>query len=321
MDTLENIGRQMSISDDYVIVGHSIPDGDSVGSILALYQALITLGKRVTIIMQDPLSSVYDYLPMVNRFCRPEDIDIIPKNVILLDCSRLDRIGEEALKLMQDRQMTINIDHHQDNDTFGDLNYVDPLASSAAEIIYELLTVMEINISKEIADCLYAGIVMDTGSFMNTNTTSTTMRIAAALLEKGADTDLARNNLLESKPHKEVLLLGLGLKHLEFHHQGKIACMKLPFEEVRDIDALDIHPEGTINYVRSIKGVEVALLFREVSPGLVKIGYRSKNRIDVAALANKLGGGGHKRAAGAQKTGALNEVGRLVIEMVEDVLD
>ncbi len=321
MDTLREIGHQLSISDDYVIVGHSIPDGDSVGSILALYLALISLGKQVRIIMQDPLSSVYEYLPAVNRFSRPDDIDIMPGNVILLDCARLDRIGEQLLKRMQHRNVIINIDHHQDNDMFGDYNFVNPLASSTAEILYELLTIMDIKISREIADCLYAGIVMDTGSFMNSNTTSTTLKIAAMLLDKGADIDQARNNLLESKPHKEVLLLRQGLKHLEFHNQDRIACMKLPFEEVKHIDALDIHPEGTINYVRSIKGVEVALLFREVSPGLVKIGYRSKSEVDVAALANRLGGGGHKRAAGAQKTGSLDEVSKLVIEMVEDVLD
>ncbi len=320
MNTLESIGRQLSMSDDYMIIGHSIPDGDSVGSILALYLALTSLGKRVIIIMQDSLSSVYDYLPAADRFYRPDDISTMPENIILLDCSRLDRIGEDLAKRIQDNKITINIDHHQDNDMFGDYNFVNPRASSAAEILFELLTIMEIPISTEIADCLYAGIVMDTGSFMNSNTTSNTMRIAAVLLEKGADIDRARNNLLESKPREEVLLLRQGLQHLEFYNNGRIACMKLPFDEVQNINALHVHPEGTINYVRSIKGVEVALLFREVSPGLIKIGYRSKNEIDVAALANRLGGGGHKRAAGAQKQGSLDDVTRLVIEMVEDVL-
>ncbi len=321
MDNLYNIGQQLSRLDNYAIVGHSIPDGDSVGSILALYLGLSSLGKKVKIIMQDPLSSVYDYLPALDLFCRPEDIEIIPENIILLDCSRLDRIGEPVVSFLPDRRLIINIDHHQDNDMFGDYNYVDPQASSSAEIIYELLTVMGIEISSGLADCLYAGIVMDTGSFMNTNTSSHTMRIAAVLLDKGADIDKARNHLLESKPHKEVLLLRQGLQHLEFYDNGRIVCMKLPFEEVKKIDALDVHPEGTINYVRSIKGVEVALLFREVTPGLIKIGFRSKNELDVAALAKRLGGGGHKRAAGAQQEGSLDQVSRLVIQMVEDVLD
>ncbi len=321
MDTLKVIGQQLSVSDDYVIIGHSIPDGDSVGSILALYLALTGLGKRVKIIMQDPLSSVYEYLPTVDRFCSPDDIETMPENIILLDCSRLDRIGEQLLNRLHKRKMTVNIDHHQDNEMFGDYNFVNPLASSVAEIIFQLLTTMEIAINSEIANCLYAGIVMDTSSFMNSNTTSTTMKTAALLIEQGADVDLARNNLLESKPYEEVLLLRQGLMHLEFHHHGRIACMKLPYEEVREIDALDAHPEGSINYLRSIRGVEVALLFREVSPGMVKIGYRSKDQVDVAALAQRLGGGGHKRAAGAQKKGSIEEVSSLVIEMVEDVLD
>ncbi len=321
MNKLESIGKQLSTLDNYVIVGHSIPDGDSVGSLLALFLALNRMGKKAAIIMQDNLSSIYRYLPAVDNFSQPDDIELMPENVIFLDCSRIDRIGEELLERFEDRRITINIDHHHDNDFFGDYNYVDPVASSTAEIIYQLLKVMGVEISREIADCIYAGIVMDTGSFMNSNTTSTTMRIASELLLAGASVDLARNNLLESKPREEVSLLCLGLQHLEFYREGKIACMKLPFEEVRKIDALNIHPEGTINYVRSIQGVEVALMLREVNPGLIKIGYRSKTQVDVAALAARLGGGGHKRAAGAKKSGSLDQVCSLVIDMVEDVLE
>jgi len=321
MNKLESIGKQLSTLDNYVIVGHSIPDGDSVGSLLALFLALNRMGKKAAIIMQDNLSSIYRYLPAVDNFSQPDDIELMPENVIFLDCSRIDRIGEELLERFEDRRITINIDHHHDNDFFGDYNYVDPVASSTAEIIYQLLKVMGVEISREIADCIYAGIVMDTGSFMNSNTTSTTMSIASELLLAGASVDLARNNLLESKPREEVSLLCLGLQHLEFYREGKIACMKLPFEEVRKIDALNIHPEGTINYVRSIQGVEVALMLREVNPGLIKIGYRSKNQVDVAALAARLGGGGHKRAAGAKKSGSLDQVCSLVIDMVEDVLE
>ena len=321
MNKLESIGKQLSTLDNYVIVGHSIPDGDSVGSLLALFLALNRIGKKAAIIMQDNLSSIYRYLPAVDNFSQPDDIELMPENVIFLDCSRIDRIGEELLERFEDRRITINIDHHHDNDFFGDYNYVDPVASSTAEIIYQLLKVMGVEISREIADCIYAGIVMDTGSFMNSNTTSTTMSIASELLLAGASVDLARNNLLESKPREEVSLLCLGLQHLEFYREGKIACMKLPFEEVRKIDALNIHPEGTINYVRSIQGVEVALMLREVNPGLIKIGYRSKTQVDVAALAARLGGGGHKRAAGAKKSGSLDQVCSLVIDMVEDVLE
>lgn len=321
MNKLESIGKQLSTLDNYVIVGHSIPDGDSVGSLLALFLALNRMGKKAAIIMQDNLSSIYRYLPAVDNFSQPDDIELMPENVIFLDCSRIDRIGEELLERFEDRRITINIDHHHDNDFFGDYNYVDPVASSTAEIIYQLLKVMGVEISREIADCIYAGIVMDTGSFMNSNTTSTTMSIASELLLAGASVDLARNNLLESKPREEVSLLCLGLQHLEFYREGKIACMKLPFEEVRKIDALNIHPEGTINYVRSIQGVEVALMLREVNPGLIKIGYRSKTQVDVAALAARLGGGGHKRAAGAKKSGSLDQVCSLVIDMVEDVLE
>lgn len=192
----------------------------------------------------------------------------------------------------------LNRGFHRKATTAGDVDYIDA----------------------DIANCLYAGIIMDTSSFMNSNTSSTTMRIAAELLDLGADLNQARNRLLESKPLAEVLLLGLGLQNLEFHQEGQIAFMILPYQGIKTIDALDVHPEGLINYLRSIEGVEVAILLREVSPGLIKISFRSKDKMDVAALASRLNGGGHKRAAGAKKTGNLDEVKRLLLEMIEDVL-
>ncbi len=320
MNKLENIGERLLFLDDYVIIGHSMPDGDSIGSILALYLALSKKGKKVTIIMQDSLSAIYDYLPSIGDFLRPDDMSRMPGNIIFLDCARLDRIGESLLARLPDNAYFINIDHHQDNDFFGHENYIDPQASSTAEIIFNLLKIIGTDIDADIAKCLYAGIIMDTGSFMNSNTKSITMRVAAQLIDLGADVDQARNKLLESKPYSEVLLLGLGLKNLELHQQGKIACMELPLEEIKNINALDVHPEGIINYIRSIKGVEVALVLREVSEGLVKISFRSQGQVDVAALAAGLGGGGHKRAAGAQKTGSLGEVKQLLLDMIEDVL-
>lgn len=320
MNELESIGQKLLLLDDYAIIGHSVPDGDSIGSILALYLALSKAGKKVTIIMQDSLSPIYDYLPGIDDFHRPDDIAQMPGNVIFLDCASLDRIGESLRPRVQDGINSINIDHHQDNDFFGHDNYIDPLASSTAQIIFRLLKSMGIDIDADIANCLYAGIIMDTGSFMNSNTSSTTMRAAAELLDLGADVNRARNNLLESKPLSEILLLGLGLQNLEFYQEGQIACMKLPYGELKNINAQDVHPEGIINHLRSIKGVEVALILREVSPGLIKISFRSKDKVDVAALAASLDGGGHKRAAGAQKKGSLDEVKRLLLEMIEDVL-
>jgi phosphoesterase RecJ-like protein len=320
MSELERIGEKLLLLDDYAIIGHSMPDGDSIGSILALYLALSKKGKKVTIIMQDSLSTIYDYLPGIEHFYRPDEIKRMPKNIIFLDCARLERIGESLLPLLPDKASFINIDHHQDNDLFAGDNYVDPQASSTAEIIFRLLNSMKIDIDADIANCLYAGIIMDTSSFMNSNTSSTTMRIAAELLDLGADLNQARNRLLESKPLAEVLLLGLGLQNLEFHQEGQIAFMILPYQGIKTIDALDVHPEGLINYLRSIEGVEVAILLREVSPGLIKISFRSKDKMDVAALASRLNGGGHKRAAGAKKTGNLDEVKRLLLERIEDVL-
>jgi len=320
MENLKQIGHQLLLLDNYIIIGHSFPDGDSIGSILALYLGLSKLGKNVEIVLQDPLPQIYTYLAGSGKFCRPDEIRVDTAHVIFLDCSDLNRVGEENLDYLSGRELTINIDHHQDNSMFGDYNFVNPAASSVAEIMYELLTIMEIPITADIADCLYAGIVMDSGSFMNSNTSSETLRTASCLVDKGANIDKTRNNLLESKALEEILLISQALQHLELYRDGKIACMTLAYEDVERIGAINIHPEGIINYARCIRGVEIALLLREASPGVVKIGFRSKNDIDVARLAAELGGGGHKRAAGATQEGDLNQVKRSVIKLLEKVV-
>jgi phosphoesterase RecJ-like protein len=180
---------------------------------------------------------------------------------------------------------------------------------------------MKITLNKDIASALYAGIVMDTGRFSYSNTTSRTLRTAAALLETGLDRDAIRINLFESRPRAEIQLLGEALQSLAFSEDGRVAWMTLSYQQLSDLNALEVYPEDIINYTRMIKGVEVGLLFREINPGVVKIGFRSKNKVDVAALAAKYGGGGHKQAAGARQSGTLDGIKNLVISSVRDVLD
>ena len=320
MNSMEEIARQLLKSDDYLILGHTIPDGDCIGSLLGLYWGLTDSGKQVTMVLADSAPDRYDYLSGWEMIKKPSELKVIPPHIIFLDCADRERAGEEIAARIDDQACIYNIDHHLQRELYGDYNYVDPGAAATGEIIFALLQAMQVPIRAEIADCLYAAVIMDTGGFLNSNTTSATMRIAASLLDLGADVDRARICLFESKPRLEVMLLGLALKHIEFSDDGRIAWMSLPYEEVKAIGALDFHPEGIINYTRMIVGVEVGLLFRETEPGVIKIGFRTKGKIDVAAIAALYDGGGHRQAAGARQQGDLEDVKQRVINTVKDVM-
>ena len=179
---------------------------------------------------------------------------------------------------------------------------------------------MKVDVTPDIANALYAGIVQDTGGFLHNSTSSDTFRTAAELLDRGVDLDLMKINLFESKSRTEVMLLCLALANINFSPNGKIAWMILNYEDVKAIGAQDICPEGIINYTLTIKGVEVGLLFRETSPGLIKVGFRSKGDVDVSALAARFGGGGHRRAAGAKQEGSMEDAARTVVNAVESVV-
>ncbi len=320
MNSLKEISAQLIKNDNFLIIGHSIPDGDCIGSMLGLYMGLISLNKNVSMFLHDIIPSIYHYLPYVeyinNSLPEPDRIE----NIIFLDCTDKDRVGFEVAPNLNKEATVFNIDHHESNAFFGHYNYVDKRAAATAEIIYELLGEMNIPLNENIATPLYAGMVMDTGSFKYSNTTSKTHQIAAALLESGVNLEKTRINLFESKPMQEVLLLAKALRNFNISADGKIAWMLLPYADIDEIAAHGLHPEGIINYTRMIKGVEVGLLFREIKPGLIKIGFRSKQGVDVALIAKELGGGGHKQAAGASQEGDINTVCDQVIKIVEKMV-
>jgi phosphoesterase RecJ-like protein len=320
MKNMNKIAQEIKNRDDYLLVGHAIPDGDCIGSLIALYLGLLVLGKNVQILLEDPVPAIYGYLRGSSAILRPEQIIKRVENVIFLDCADEERCGERVVSILEDRLFTINIDHHQSNTMFGDVNYVDGNSASTAELVFKLLQHLKVEITPDIANALYVGIVQDTGGFMHNSTSSATFRHAADLLDKGVNLDLIKANLFESKSRVEMMLLCLALKNINFNTSGKIAWMVLNYDDVKAIGALDICPEGIINHTLMIKGVEVGLLFREISPGYIKIGFRSKGDMDVSILAAMFGGGGHRRAAGAKQEGSMEDAERQVILTVEGVV-
>jgi phosphoesterase RecJ-like protein len=320
MNDLAKIARAIKKRDNYLLVGHSIPDGDCIGSLIGMYLGLVSMGKQVRMLLQEPVPAIYRFLAGSEAVMRPQQLKEPIQNVIFLDCSDEERTGDKVMGIFKGSDFTINIDHHQSNTQFGELNYVDGHASSTAELVFKVLRKLQVEIDTDIAKALYVGLLQDTGGFQHSSTTGTTHSIAAELLDRGVDLDQIKLNLFESKSRAEVMLLCLALKNINFSASGRIAWMILTHDDVEAIGALDICPEGIINYALTIRGVEVGLMFREISPGLIKVGFRSKGTVDVAALAAEFGGGGHQRAAGAQHDGTMEEAEREVIFAVEGVV-
>lgn len=318
-DSLQDIWNELKNRDEFTLVGHIIPDGDCIGSLLGLYLTLKNLGKQVNILLQHNVPPIYKYLKDADKIKPPEETPVFA-NVVFLDCADPDRIGDIVKEKTKNAGFKINIDHHATNNYFGDLNYVDPQAAATSEIIVQILQVEPGIKTNDIANALFAALVMDTGNFQYSSTSSRTFHIAGYLLENGADINLTRINLFESKEQRELYLLRQALNHLQFSPDGKIAWMSLTYAETKAINALELHPEGIINFTRTVKGVEVGILFREVEPGVIKIGFRSKHSVDVSVLAAHFGGGGHKQAAGAKQIGNLDEVSADVLNYVKGVL-
>jgi len=303
----------------FVILEHEKPDGDCIGSGLALVQSLRALGKKALLVSQDPHPPVYDFLPG-RAFCtrvgyiKPEDFS--PEIAIFLDCTGSDRAGQ-AIDLAQGAKMWINIDHHVSNTYFGQLNLVDAGASSTGEILFDLLGALGVNITVDIATCIYVAIVTDTGGFRYQNTTPKALRIAARLIEIGVKASEISDHVFETRSLSSLLLLKQALDTLKIYQKGRLATITVTREMMRVAGASMDETEGIINYPRSIPGVEMVVFFKEREDGKgVHVSFRSKSYVDVAEIASSLGGGGHARASGAFLPGSVHEVSGKVLRML-----
>lgn len=315
------IAGQLLARDYFLLVGHIIPDGDCIGSVAALQMGLEALGKKAEVLLPDQVPDIYNFISVTASYKYHWPGDFPVENIIYLDCSENIRVGEIVAAHISSKVTTFNIDHHATNDNFADYNWVEPEAAATAELVLELLNAMKVSINSDMATALYSGLVMDTGRFMYRNTSDRTLIAASQLLKAGADLNQIRINLFESKDREEVNLIRLALNNLSVSDDGRIAWISLPYKKVEAIGALQSHPESIINYTREIRGVEVGMLFREIEPGKIKVGFRAKENIDVAAIAAVIGGGGHRQAAGAVYMGTLAQAKKTVIKLVKDVLD
>jgi phosphoesterase RecJ-like protein len=301
----------------FLVLTHYRPDGDAVGSQLALALLLKQLGKQVEAWNEDTVPAKFRFLPHSDIVTRPPDA---PKNfdvVIAVDISTWQRAGAAAQRIGAKKHF-INIDHHISNEQFAEINWVVPSAPATGQIIFDLIQRGGFKLDLDIATCLYAAISTDTGSFTYANTSGASLRAAAELVEAGVNVgDLCRH-VYESYPYARLQLLQLVLADLTLADQKRIAYYWLTNDMFQQTGAKREDTEGLIDFARSIQGVLVAVLFEEMpEAGKIRISFRSKHpKLDVNSIARHFGGGGHREAAGARMSGAPHEVEEKVVAAI-----
>jgi bifunctional oligoribonuclease and PAP phosphatase NrnA len=318
--TFEEIGRAFREHQGFAILSHVRPDGDALGSQLALALSLKQLGKDVRVWNEDGMLEKYSFLARAQLLTKPpsaaEDVDV----AIALDTAIQNRLGT-AFQAIRTAKIWVNIDHHPSNPGYGDLVYVDPVAPATGQILFELIKSERLPFDGAIAENLYVAISTDTGSFQYPNTSARTFEIAAELVRAGVDVGRINQQVYENYPRRRVELLRELLRTMRFEGGGRVASFSLSLKTAAELGVLPEDNEGLIDHLRAIRGVVVAAFFEELTDGKVRVSMRSKSeKTDVCAICQKFGGGGHTLAAGARVHGSLAEVEQKILEAICNVV-
>lgn len=322
MGKIERIAKVIKRFDSFLITSHINPEGDALGSQLAMANLLKCLGKDFVIFDNDKVPTHYRFLPEVNLIrhkidTRKKKFDV----AIVLDCPNLSRTGK-VKTAVKSAGYIINIDHHVSNEEFGDLNWVGKNMSSVGEMVYRLYKNLNCEITKETALYLYISILTDTGSFNYSNTSSATHEIVSELLGHGIEPRDVSQSIYENKTLGEIKLLGRVLSGLKVAGGGRIAYMVVRKNLFKETKTKPVSCENFVNFGRSIKGIDVAVFFREEikRKKIFHVSFRSTKKVDVNKIASFFGGGGHRSAAGCTLRGSVDEIKRKVLEKVENEL-
>ncbi len=299
MDHLAEVLQEIRQRDHFVLSTHARPDGDAIGSVLALAGILRTMGKRAEVVISDAVPFIYRPLPMSETIVQASTVNGHYGAAILLECDSVQRTHVHGLE----KHYLINIDHHASAKNFGQVNWIDPSACATAEMIFRLGEAARVKITPEIATCLYTAMLTDTGSFNYSSTTARTFDLARQLVEHGADPAHIAQNVYFSNPVGKVRLMGAALSTLRI--EGSVSWITLTREQMDACGAVDEDSEGVVNYALGIAGVEVALFFRETHKYRIRVSMRSKGAVQVADIAAEFGGGGHECASGFSVEGPM----------------
>lgn len=306
-------------ADEFNLISHMLPDGDSVGSLLALGEGLRSIGKKVNLFTPGHIPQKYTFLQGSTQVIH-ENNRMLPEIItIVLDSSDPERLSDFRETVMKSI-ILVNIDHHITNQLFGTLNLVDHSAAATGEIIFHILKDLEITITATIAEALYVAISTDTGSFKYDNTTAATHRVVASLLEHDFSPAAVSQKIFDERPLTFFMLLNKALSSLEIYQNRRIAVMTLSRDIRERSGASEDDLDGIVNYSRNIEGIEVGILFYVENKQEVKVGFRSKY-LDVSKLASRLNGGGHIRAAGCRLQGSFVEIKKTVLRETISMLE
>jgi len=309
---LNSIINKIMESDSIAITFHVSPDGDSLGSSLALWAALKKLNKDVKIICNDVIPDVYNFLPGIGNISKDNKLSPGFDLVIVLDCGNKDRICSDIK--FDGSCFIINIDHHKSNDNYGDINYVDSTAAAVGEIVYKLIESLNVSLDPDIASNIYTSILTDTGAFRFSNTTADTLRIASELLDKVKfDFSDIYRRIYYSKDIKRIKLYGLVIDSMRLILDGKAVIMTITRDMLKSLETELGDTSDVINIGMEIDSIDTGILIKETEEGL-KISLRSKYLFDVSKVASKFGGGGHIRAAGLTLNTTIEEGEKLLTE-------
>ena len=314
---LKAIADALRQHDRFLVVTHENPDGDALGSLLAATLALRQLGKDALMYLagETPLPSEYGFMPLDGLLREPPP-DASERVLLAVDCAKEDRIGDEAARSRA--TFVLNIDHHHDNTRFGDLNLVVADASSTGEVLRDVFAELGVELTPELAEPLYIALVTDTGRFQYANTTPKALRLAAELVEAGADIHEVFQEVYESVEFAKLKLLARALDRAEVLEGGRIVVSHLVRTDFADAGASEPYSEGIIDYLRAVEGADLAVLIREQlseAAQAYKGSLRSSiDELDVSVIARRFGGGGHRQAAGFSTDRPLQEIVEVIRE-------
>src|SRR5947209_3647412 len=307
MDQLERVLHEIEQRRHFLVTSHARPDGDAIGSTLALAQILRKMGKSSEVVLGDSLPVSYKVLPHADSIVHASHVNGNCDAAIVLECDSIQRTRLQGLE----HCFLINIDHHVSSKEFAHVNWIDPSAVATAELVFRLAQAARVKLTPEIATCLYTALLTDTGAFCYAGTNACTFELAKYLVEHGADPGRIAQSVYFSSPTSKMRLLGAALTRLQ--RDGAVTWMSVSRHDMERCGALDEDCEGLVNYALGIAGVEVAVFFREVSKGRIRVSIRSKGAVNVAEIAEKFGGGGHECAGGFSTEGPVQAAAERVL--------
>ena len=300
----------------FLITSHKRPDGDSLGSSLALYWVLKGLNKDVTVFMRDIVPHAYSKLPGADDVVTGPELQAQYDAVFVIECSDIDRPGLIGLE----KQHVVNIDHHSTTVLFGSVNWIDSTASAVGEMIYNLSKALGVSVTKEIAECVYAALLTDTGSFHFSNTTERTFKVASELVRRGVEPANISQAIFYSNRYSKIKLLGMALSTMQCDESGHIAWITLMQDAMNETGATEDEADGIVNYPLSIAEIEVVIFLKQMPNDEFRISLRSKGKVNVAKIAEGYKGGGHRNAAGCTLNGPLDDLVQELVARVQTAL-